>query len=187
MLLVAGTAAGQHAEFAGSGDDRIAIHKPDRALPALATIHGGAASHPFTVVARDGDEAPIDTLVYATGPYTGTVPIDLGSATVTQSLAVDAEGAWDVRIYPIQAAAGVWERYEGAGDGVLWIEREPRAITVIGNEAGGDFSVVAYNRRGQKIETVVETDEPYEATHSLEPEALLLEIRADGPWSVDVE
>ena len=160
----------------GAGSDVIFLSGDSQ---DLATITGNAAERYFGVQGYNGGR---NTLVNTTDAYEGTVLLHQD----TLVLVVSAEGAWEIQILPL-ASARILEVpgvIGGSGDDIIILTGgTPDTATITGNAAERHFAVFGYNN-GRDL--IVNTTDPYEGTVMLHPDTLLLEIKATGPWSVEV-
>ena len=79
--------------------------------------------------------------------------------------------------------------YSGSSDDVLEID-EPDGMYVFqisGNESGNHFAVKSYDENGEDLDLLVNTTDPYNGiTLGSSNGAKILEISANGSWSIDL-
>ncbi|WP_024333087.1 hypothetical protein [Desulfotignum balticum] len=177
------------AVYSGTGDDVQTISKPDKNMPALLAISGNSAGRHFAVIARDGSGNRVRALVNTTDAYAGIVPIDLPPRTDTTLLEIKASGGWRIKVYSIGAAqrAKVPGVFNGEGDNLIVLKGNPKLANVRGNSASRHFAVIAYDKGGNRLGAKVNTTDPYNGTIILPSRTLLLEIKAVGGWTVDLQ
>jgi hypothetical protein len=62
---------------------------------------------------------------------------------------------------------------------------DPDKAAVAGNAKARHFALISYGTDGY-IDLLVNTTDPYEGQVLLRPNVVLLEVKAEGPWSIDV-
>jgi predicted small lipoprotein YifL len=169
--------------YTGSGDAVVDLDRPNEA--SLIHIAGNAAGHHFAVKSYDSVGNYLELLVNTTEPYNGTRPLDFMADEYATRLEITASGDWAVTISPLVliSVLDVPGTYEGEGDDVIFLNGNPDLATIEGNQAGRHFAIKGYNG-GRNL--LVNTTDPYEGTVILHKETLILEIIAEGPWSITV-
>ena len=169
--------------FTGSGDSIVDFDNHFEI--AIVHITGNATSRFFAVINYDGSGNKIDLLVNTTDPYDGIRPLDFGDNR-TVRFEVQAIGDWKIEVLPFSMAhtLNVPGVITGNGDDVILLAGgTPDLATVTGNEESRFFAVLGY---GHGKDVLVNTTEPYQGTVILSPDTLVLEIQANGKWSIDV-
>jgi len=187
LLLISTTLFSQTNTYDGRGDDIITVEKPQKNMPYLLTITGNAEGQYFGVTGYDKDNERTELLVNTGKPYTGIVGVDLGSAKNTVRLEIQAEGKWDIGVWPIGAAQKIKTQKSGEGDNVLWVEGNPSTAKIVGNKRSKYFGVTAYDKHGKRAKLLVNTGKPYSGKVLLPKNTLLLKIEASGKWSVELD
>lgn len=167
----------------GSGDSVVDVDKGEDA--ALAHITYTAGSN-FIVENYGPDGERIDLLVNTIGSYEGTRPLDFMANDTTKRFQIRSSGAWEIRVVPLTQARTleVPGTAEGTGDDVLLLVGDtPDLLEADATDATSNFIVVGY---GDRRDLLVNEIAPYYGTVILSPKTLILEIRATGPWTVDV-
>jgi hypothetical protein len=174
--------------YAGTGDSVIAIEKPGQ----LNVLHvtGNAAAKHFAVKAFNAAGESTGLLVNTISAYDGIVPLDFMADRATTRLQITGQGAWTIEIIPFALSPWWAERIvtipgtlEGTGDAVLFLDGTPDTITVEGNAAAKHFAVWGYHDRRDLL---INTTGPYKGTVVLNQSTALLEIKAEGTWSVTI-
>lgn len=189
MVTFAGSATAQHETHRGEGDDVVRITKPDPDLPALLVVQGNPTRSHFAITAHTASRERVDLLVNTTSSYSGIVPVDLPPRQTTALLEVAAEGSWSIEVYPIGAAQQIDApgSFNGSGDNVLWVDGSPATAQITSNAGDSHFAVIAYDGRGNRQDLLVNTTSGYEGTVLLPDGVRLLQITAEGGWTVRLE
>jgi len=160
----------------GSGDDIIDV--PVVAdLPVVATFtHRGSSN--FAVVSYDENGGRLDLLVNTIGTYDGTVPLNF--TTPPAELEISADGPWtvtitDVRDQPVYDGAA-----SGTGDQVLLVTTDAGRLAAA-HDGTSNFVIIAW---GDRRSLLVNEIGAYSGTVRL-PDAVALEINADGAWTLE--
>jgi hypothetical protein len=152
----------------------------------LIHITGNASSRHFAVVSRDAAGESIDLLVNTTEPYDGVRPLDFREGEHTMRLEITATGDWTIEILDLTVARRleVPGTIEGEGDDVVWLTGGAAdTARIVGNASERHFAVIAY---GRGIDLLVNTTEVYDGTVIIPAGTLMLEIKATGPWTIEV-
>jgi hypothetical protein len=170
----------EHYEGRGDGD----VELPASIGVALARI-AVRGTDEFTVRAIGDDGQPLGTLVDVTTDYEGTRPLNFEEGPTTTRLEVTSDGAWTIDVVDLDDASrvGAPAHYDGSGDEVLLLVGDGTRATFRA-AAGGRFTVEGYGIFKARL---VDERTPYSETIVLPSEAkYVLEVRATGPWSLDV-
>lgn len=167
----------------GRGDDTVNINKPKG--PAIAQISTTATSGNFIVSNYNEDGESLDLLVNEIGSYSGTRAIDLLEPEKTTRFEVNASGSWTIKISPLTSArkVSVPGTISGKGDDVILLRGARPDTAKINHRGESNFIVVAYDNRNQDL--LVNEIGSYSGQVIL-GNATLLEIIADGSWSVEI-
>lgn len=188
FLLVQFAAYGVNT-YNGSGDDFIVIEKPDKGMPALLVVKGNSRARHFSITSYDENRDYVDLLVNTTESYYGLVAIDLPNHTQTKYLEISAEGSWTIDVYHIGSAPkiSIGNPVSESGDYVLWIEDEPVIAEITGNSSERHFSIISYDIYGNYGDLLVNTTSRYFGRVMIPKDTLLLNISAEGNWSIDLK
>lgn len=172
-------------EFSGQGDSILDVELWG---PGILHIVGNNESRHFAVETISDTGEMNDLLVNTTEPYDGRRPIDWYKDQMTRRLRISAFGPWQITYYPFVKdyfhTLTVPGEYQGVGDDViLLIGEKPDLATIQGNSESRHFAVVAYHDRADLLVNVVE---PYQGVVIIPPGTNLLEIVAQGSWSIQV-
>ena len=169
----------------GSGDAVVDLVKPDDLV--ILHITGNARSSFFAVSNYDGNGNQIDLLVNTTDPYDGIVPIDLLAGEDTKRLEIKARGQWTIDVLPLTAARqiSVPGTITGKGDDVFLLTgQKPGTAHIVGNARSRYFGVLGY---GSSKELLVNTTDAYDGVVILSSDTIVIEIKAEGDWSVEIK
>jgi len=159
----------------GSGDDIIDI--PVVAdFPVVATFtHRGSSN--FAVVSYDEGGGRLDLLVNDIGSYDGTVSLNF--SVPPAELEITASGPWTVTISDLRDQPTYDGSASGSGDQVLFVTADAGRLAAT-HDGGSNFVVRAW---GDRRSLLVNEIGAYSGTVRL-PDAVALEISADGSWTL---
>ncbi|MGB1252023.1 MAG: hypothetical protein ACPG8W_15505, partial [Candidatus Promineifilaceae bacterium] len=158
----------------GRGDNVVSISKPNE--PMIAIIkHTGSSN--IIVTAWDGDRR--QGLVNEIGNYNGTVALDFDGQH-TDEIEVQADGSWTINIQSISSAPAIYGSKSGTGDAVLIVGSLSSPVDV-SHTGDSNFIVTVWgNSRSGMVNEIGD----YNGTVRLPGSAIVLEIIADGRWSI---
>jgi hypothetical protein len=166
----------------GSKVPKFAI--PEEA-PAIATIsERGTSNFVVTSLASDGSENEL--LVNEIGNYSGTRLFDANTGEHSVAFKIESDGSWTIVIKPIELARA-WNpetKLTGRGDDVARLSPPTSGLTTvtITHRGAANFIVTAYTADGGQ--GLVNEIGNYSGEVPLPDGTLLLEIQADGVWTV---
>jgi hypothetical protein len=161
--------------YEGSGDDVIDVETFE--LPMVATIEHQGSSN-FAIIAHT-ESGSRDLLVNTIGNYTGTRPLNFVEGPT--EFEITADGSWTITITSLLEQPTLAETSSGSGDEVLFVDTGSGRLTLT-HDGDSNFVVLAY---GSMRELLVNEIGGYEGTVRL-PDALALEIQADGSWTTEL-
>lgn len=173
--------------YSGTGANVIEIQKPgDPDGPALLYVRGNAGSGYFGIESYDAAGEQVDLLVNTTDVYEGIVPLDFMDDEQTTRLQITADGEWYIEIRPLAMARriGAPGVANGVGDDVFIIDGTPDIAHIVGNAEGHYFGVFAY---GDRYDLLVNETDPYDGRVIVSSSAVLIEVKASGPWEITFE
>lgn len=175
------SASKQGAVYSGNGDDVITIAPMDYAYAIY--IEGNSAGRHFSVTSYDKNNNYLDLLVNTSAPYSGTV---LDPTLTTTTLEINATGAWTITFVPLNQypVATSGQTVHGTGDEVFLFDGTSTTAHITGNAAGRHFSVWAYSP--SESDLVVNTSNSYSGTVKLPSNTTIIEVKATGAWSIDM-
>ncbi len=172
--------------YSGSGDAVIDFSRP--AGPAIVHVTGNAESGYFGITSYGADGSYIDLLVNTADPYDGIRPLDFEGQHATR-FQVQAPGAWTIEILPLSSAHTLWVpgSYSGANDDVIVLAGvTPDKATISGNGNAVYFGMIGYTASGAYGDLLVNTTDPYQGTVIVERGITLIEVMAEGGWTISV-
>jgi hypothetical protein len=171
--------------YTGSGDSILQIELPGGPESVgIATItHAGSSN--FSIWALDQNLDQAGLLVNEIGSYSGTVPFNLASGETIIAFEIGADGPWVVTLRDIltlqEAIQG--SSTTGQGSDVL-LYRGETTVATISHEGDSNFSIWSY---GQGTDLLVNEIGNYTGQVRWQAGLALIEIGADGPWSISLE
>ncbi len=168
----------------GTGDSVVDVSKGDEPMIAKV-IHNGSSN--FVIWNVDSSGNQMDLLVNTIGAYQGTLPIDFLDDEQTARFEVTADGAWQIELLPLDLArqSPIPSIFQGVGDDVVVLigALKTDLLIVDASNASSNFAVFQYSDRK---ELLVNEIAPYTGTVAMNPETVLLTIKATGPWQLEV-
>jgi len=168
----------------GRGDDIVSVGKPD--VPAIARISTTQSGGNFVVTRYDSSGNRIDLLVNEIGSYSGTRPIDFFDDEHTSRFEVKADGSWKIEILPLTSARSlsVPGEISGSGDDIIILRGSTPDVATVSHRGDSNFVVTAYGTLGRDL--LVNEIGSYNGKVIVSGDTIILEIVADGNWSVDI-
>jgi len=167
--------------YSGSGDDVIEIETLPEAW--VFYVKGNAEDRFFSVKGYDENGNSTELFVATTDIYEGTT-IDPQQETVM--LEVSASGAWTIEVRSIydQDMIRQGETYSGTGDDIILVYSSGTTASIQGNSAARFFAVKSY---GDRNNLLVATTDAYDGKVMLKGDPYLLEVSAQGSWSITLD
>ncbi|MDQ3549035.1 MAG: hypothetical protein M3439_09470 [Chloroflexota bacterium] len=112
--------------------------------------------------------------------------MDFRSGEQTTRLQITASGEWYVEIRPLSTARLITApgTIEGTGDDVFIVNGEPDTALITGNADARHFAVIAY---GERSNLLVNTTDPYDGRVIVANDTVVVEVTAEGPWTITFE
>ncbi|GIF66629.1 hypothetical protein Ais01nite_46640 [Asanoa ishikariensis] len=154
---------------------------PERAYVAVISHTGGSN---FIVTSIDSAGDQVDLLVNEIGRYSGTRPIGLREGEGIAALKVEAGGTWKIVLRDLSKAPQFKGKVSGKGSAVYLIPPgtlDALASAKITHNGRGNFIVTAY---GERSDLLINEIGKYSGEVLLDSETLVLEIQADGGWTI---
>ena len=168
----------------GAGDSVVDVSKGDEPMIAKV-IHNGGSN--FVIWNVDASGNQMDLLVNTIGSYQGTLPIDFLDDEQTARFEVTADGAWQIELLPLDLArqSPIPSVFQGVGDDVVVLTGTLKTdiLVVDAFNASSNFVVFQYSDRK---ELLINEIAPYTGTVAMNPDTVLLTIKATGPWQLEV-
>jgi hypothetical protein len=165
--------------FQGKGDKVIRLTLPEGFVHIATITHTGRSN--FAVVSLDAGGGDLDLIVNEIGNYSGVRPLDF--AEKPAALKVTADGNWKFVIQAAQKAPLWTGTSSGKGAAVLRMAATSGLTTLkISHSGKSNFVVIAY---GDSKDLLVNEIGTYSGETLLPSGAVLLEIEADGNWTIE--
>ena len=178
-------------EFVGTGPTATDPFTLDAGLAVFTLEHDGASN--FAVVLYDGAGEYVDLLVNEIGEFSGETAVALPAAD-DYTLNVEADGTWRITFDQEIPASGdpVPTEFEGEGAAVSpFLEFDEGLVRFrLTHDGSSNFAVVLYGADGEYIDLLVNEVGRFRGSQAVsieEPGLYVLDIDADGAWSVAVE
>lgn len=169
-------------EYTGVGDSVVDL---DWEGPGLAMFqHDGSRN--FIVETYDTFGERMDLLINTIGYYGGVRPLNFMNDEQAGRLVIQADGPWSVMIAPIEytPVVEVPGTIEFNSDYIVGFDDAPDLLMIDATGATGNFIIYAYGETGRRL--LVNDIAPYQGTVIAPAGTFLLEIVADGPFTIDV-
>lgn len=177
------TPAPQPIILTGSGDSVVDVNKWYGAALLSAVYNGGSN---FIVENYDANGNRIDLLINTIGHYKGVRPLDFRVSESTARFQVTASGPWELQILPLENITRVIipGTYQGNGDDVIALNGGiPDLLEVDASHAYSNFIIYSYST---SADLLVNEIAPYSGTVILPSNTIILEIIAEGNWSIQI-
>lgn len=169
--------------LSGKGSKVKKFSIPENAAAIAVVSEKGTSNFVIWSLASDGSEN--DLLVNDIGNYAGTVLFDGNAGEHSVGFKIESNGTWKITIKPVTLARH-WNgstALSGKGDDVVYVSPPSNGLTVVTLKHSGDsnFAIWAY---GEEAELIVNDIGKYNGETTLPNGTILLEITANGSWSV---
>lgn len=173
-------------ELTGTGDGVPRFDIPEGQAAIAEVTHSGGGNFAIFTLADSGEN--IDLLVNTIGNYSGTVLFDEGDDEHSVAFEVTAGGAWTITIKPVMEARD-WDgssELSGAGDDVIHVDPNITGLMTadVAHSGSGNFAVIAYGSGAFGTDLLVNEIGSYSGEVVIGSGTFLLEITADGTWSI---
>jgi hypothetical protein len=173
--------------YTGSGDKVIKVTLTGDYVH-IARITSEAGGY-FSIKSLDGHGKMLDILVSHVGVYSGTVLMDIDDDEGDiKALEISADGAWRLDIGPLDKAPQFTGSASGKGDAVLVVPSgtlNGLATAKMTHKGKSNFIVKAHG--GPYPDLLVNAIGNYDGEVVLPEETTVIEIIADGSWTIKVE
>jgi hypothetical protein len=171
--------------ISGNGNDVVNLRVPGD-VPALLDISYSGPSN-FVVWSLNGNSEIIDLLVNEIGAYDGRRMVHGGwifTKEVVRFLEIEASGPWTISVSPMSAASTLRTALSGAGDDVV-LYRGSAATLTSTHDGSSNFIIQGYESDGEYNGLIVNEIGPYSGTDLIDPGTSILDISADGNWTLN--
>lgn len=163
--------------YSGTGSTVLEI-PADLASSIVVATHKGQNRFVIDTVGEDGNI--IDTLVDATGPYSGTTANGKLLGT-PKRISILTDGEWTLNLASMSDAPTLSSGQQVIGDAVVRIDPQRAAFLTFTNVGEGNF--VVYGMKGASSNLIVNEIGPY--TGSVPNSGYrMLAVKSNGTWSV---
>lgn len=179
-------------QFAGQGQQASPLFTLVPGLAVFEMTHDG--SHNFAITLLDSQGEWVELLVNMIGPFSGAkaVGIELEGSYIMD---ISADGNWTVLVEQPRApsdAARPPHTFSGTGQQVspFIILSEGLTRFQMRHDGSHNFAIVLLDGRGDWVDLLVNEIGPFDgskATGIRQPGPYLLDIAADGNWTVTIE
>lgn len=169
--------------WSGTGDKVIKFDQ-NYGPSILIISHTGSSN--FIVQNLDSGKEMIDLLVNEIGSYKGKVPVDFRMDQNTNFLEINADGNWSIKLTQLSTSAlskMSSSSYKGNGDDLLFIHKDFTTGKFV-STGDSNFIVLSY---GKDIDLLINDISPYQGEVLIPNGTSILEIKAEGPWSVNFQ
>lgn len=164
----------------GSGDDVIDFVVPNDDPAVLELTHRGSSN--FSVVSYTAAGERLDLLVNEIGLYSGARPVNFLTGEEVGELEITANGAWAITVRPLFASPTLESTFSGTGSEVLLYLANESRLSLTHN-GSSNFVVRAWSASERDL--LVNEIGAYEGTVRIDPSALVIEVEADGDWTME--
>jgi hypothetical protein len=171
--------------YTGSGDSILQIELPGGPdSVGIATItHSGRSN--FSIWSLDQNLEQTGLLVNEIGNYAGTVPFNLASGETITAFEIGADGPWVVTLRDILTVREAPQGSSTTGEGSdVLLYRGDATVATITHEGDSNFSIWSY---GQGTDLLVNEIGNYTGQVRWQAGLALIEIGADGSWSISLD
>lgn len=166
-------------EVSGSGDDSFDFNIPADQATVLSISHSGDG--PFSVTTFGESDELVELLVDTDGAYQGDRAVNLILNDAVRSIEVSASGDWQIRTRYLGDLERHLDEASGHGDAVLIMDISSPAMEITHN-GESDFTVFMWTFQDQGF--LVQETGPVDQTVSTPTGGVVIEIVADGDWSL---
>lgn len=150
----------------------------------LDLTHTGSSN--FIVWSLDSSFGPIDLFVNEIGNYQGRRMVHGGwflQPELVRHLDIDADGAWSITARPMSAASSMTSSLTGSGDSIVRYQGSASTLSST-HDGASNFIIVGYLSDGEYNDLIVNEIGPYTGTDLIPSGTAILDIAADGNWTL---
>jgi len=157
---------------------------PEGAIGIVAISEKGTSN--FVVESLDSHGDTNALLVNEIGNYSGTLLLDAEAGVHSVAFKIESNGTWTLTVKPVTSARR-WDPalpLTGKGDDVVAVAPSANGLTIVTLKHSGssNFAILAYRSDGSDL--LVNEIGKYSGETTLADGTFLLEVTADGAWSV---
>ena len=169
----------------GTGNDVLGFRVPGD-VPAILDITYAGSSN-FIVWSLDDSHEAIDLLVNEIGAYDGRRMVHGGwflAPEHVRYLDITASGPWTITTRPLLSASTFRTALSGSGDDVVLYRGSSATLTSTHN-GSSNFIIVGYRSDGRYNGLIVNEIGSYSGTDLIDNGTSVLDISADGNWTLN--
>jgi hypothetical protein len=172
-------------EYTGSGDSILQLELPagPDSIGIASITHSGSSN--FAIWALDENLEQDDLLVNEIGNYSGTVPFNLSTSVRITAFEISADGPWTVTLKDVLTLREIEQGSPATGEGPdALVYKGETTVAQIAHEGASNFSVWSY---GQGSDLLVNEIGNYSGQVRWQSGPALIQISADGPWTIQLQ
>lgn len=176
--------------FSGSRHDRTEPFPIEGGLVVFHIEHDGGGN--FIVVLEDEDGNRVDGLINEIGSFEGSTATHVEEGTYVISLRALSD--WSVRVEQPRYASGEelpvsFDDDQSAATEAFEVDEATTVEFTFTHEGQRNIIVRLLDRDGQRVASILNAQGSVDTTlnHEIEAGIYLLDVRADGPWTIDIE
>jgi hypothetical protein len=135
------------------------------------------------VIGLDANQQRVHGLVNEIGAYHGIVPLDFLDSEHTAYLQIQSSGPWHIEVRSAITVRRFSTNIDGTGDEVLIYDGKT-GIAALTHDGSSNFIVVYYGTGGRT--GMVNEIGGYDGRVPIRAGPALIEINADGSWTINV-
>lgn len=168
--------------FSGSGSEVVILEPLGEEVFFATVTHSGSSNIALWSVDENGQD--IDLLVNDIGDYAGQVAFNFREDPA--AIRVEADGAWTIDLAHLSEAPR-WDGkapYEATGDSLVIVDGVAEGLTPVNltHDGESNFAIWAW---GESYPDLIVNDIGfYEGTTLLPDDSLVLQVNADGKWTI---
>ncbi|WP_087484842.1 hypothetical protein [Brachybacterium massiliense] len=168
--------------YSGTGAEVVIIDPLGEDVFYATVAHDGSSNFAMWSVDENGQD--IDLLVNEIGDYDGDVALNF--AEDPAALRVEADGAWSIDLVPLQEAPR-WDGsapFEATGDSIVIVAGVAEGLTpvTLTHDGESNFAIWAWGESHPDL--IVNDIGTYDGTTLLPDGSLVLQVNADGNWTI---
>lgn len=171
--------------FSGHGSEVLILEPLGEDVFFADVTHNGSDNFALWSVDENGQD--LDLLVNEIGNYDGQVAVNFRDDPA--AIRVEADGAWTIGLVHLSEAPR-WDgdaTYEAAGDSVVIVAGVADGLTPVTLTHDGEENFAIWAWGESHPDLIVNDIGTYEGTTLLPDGSLVLQVNADGAWSIAVE
>jgi hypothetical protein len=179
-------------QLSGSGQTATQGFTLEKGISIFEITHTGGDSN-FSVVLMNGNGEWVDLLVNEIGEYSGKKAVGINKKG-TYLLDIEADGNWTVNITQPRPSSGVKKplTFTGTGDDVpqfMYFKKKGLTRFNMSHTGESNFAIWLFDENGNHVDLLVNEIGNYSGSTAVripKKGVYLLDITADGSWSVSV-